>query len=152
MVLQRHFVNIAFILLCLLFPASTFAMSSANYKIDADVIGVAGGLGTSTNYKLNDTLGEPVIGIGQSTNYQMQAGFWYMVNFIISLQVDSNTVNLGTLTPGTPVVGQSVLTVTTDSWGGYDLLASQNPGMPGQEEVAPVQQPTVGPEIPQQNP
>lgn len=31
-------------------------------------------------------------------------------------------------------------------------VPSQNPGMPGQEEVAPVQQPTVGPEIPQQNP
>lgn len=114
------------------------AMSSTNYKIDADVIGVAGGEGISTNYKLTDTLGEPVIGIGQSASYQLQAGFWYMVNYIISLQVDSNTVNLGTLTPGTPVTGQSVLTVTTDSWGGYDLLASQNQEMTHTDTVTTI--------------
>lgn len=113
-------------------------MGSTNYKIDADVIGVAGGLGTSASYKLTDTIGEPVIGIGQSTNYQMQAGFWYMVNFIISLQVDSNTVNLGNLTPGTPVTGESVLTVATDSWGGYDLLASQNHQMTHSDTVTTI--------------
>jgi hypothetical protein len=33
---------------------------------------------------------------------------------------------LGTITPGIPVEGESTLTVTTDSWGGYDLKASQN--------------------------
>lgn len=101
-------------------------MSSDNYKINADVFGVAGGEGSSGNYKLTDTVGEPVIGIGQSDNYALQAGFWYMVNYMISLSVDSNTVNLGTITPGTPITGQSIITVATDSWGGYDLLASQN--------------------------
>lgn len=136
--MKKKFQNISVIFIILFFPISVLAMSSANYKIDADVIGVAGELGSSTNYKLTDTLGEPVIGIGQSTNYQMQAGFWYMVNFIISLQVDSNTVNLGTLTPGTPVVGQSVLTVTTDSWGGYDLLASQNHQMTHTDTVTTI--------------
>ena len=126
---QKYFQNISVIFFCLFFPANVFAMSSQNYKIDADVIGAAGGLGTSANYKLTDTVGEPVIGIGQSANYKTQAGFWYMVNYVISLQVDSNTVNLGTLTPGTPVTGQSVITVMTDSWGGYDLLTSQNHSM-----------------------
>jgi hypothetical protein len=66
-----------------LLPVNALAMSSTNYEINADVVGAAGGLGTSTNYRLTDTAGEPVIGIGQSTNYQLQAGFWYMVNFII---------------------------------------------------------------------
>ncbi len=107
-------------------PGFVFAMGSTNYKINADVIGASGALGSSTNYKLNDTLGEPVIGIGSSANYQLQQGFQYMINTGISLTVDSNTKNLGSVNPGSSVAGQSVLTVTTDSWGGYDLLVDEN--------------------------
>ena len=103
-----------------------FAMGSANYKINADVIGASGELGSSTNYRLSDTLGESVAGIGSSTNYKAQQGFQYMINTGISLTVDSNTVNLGSAVPGSLVQGQSTLQVTTDSWGGYDLLISEN--------------------------
>jgi len=106
-----------------------FAMSSANYKINADVIGASGALGSSTNYKLNDTLGESVAGIGSSSNYKIQQGFQYMINTGISLTVDSDTKNLGSTTPGSLVQGQSTLQVTTDSWGGYDLLISENHSM-----------------------
>ncbi|HBB36496.1 MAG TPA: hypothetical protein DEB07_03430 [Candidatus Moranbacteria bacterium] len=55
------------------------AMTSSNYKIDADVIGGAGNTSTSANYRLGDTLGEPVIGEGASASYKTGAGFWYMV-------------------------------------------------------------------------
>ena len=44
-------------------PSFAFAMGSANYKINADVIGASGALGSSINYKLNDTLGGPVMSI-----------------------------------------------------------------------------------------
>lgn len=110
-------------------PYIVFAMGSANYKINADAIGAGGALGSSTNYKLNDTLGESVAGIGSSTNYKLQQGFQYMVNTGISLTVDSNTQNLGTVAPGSSATGQSTLTVTTDSWGGYDVLLSENHAM-----------------------
>jgi hypothetical protein len=103
-----------------------FAMGSANYKINADVIGVTGGSGSSGSYKLFDTAGEPVIGIGQSLNYKIKAGFAYMTNYSLSLSIDSNTKNLGSVSPGSSVQGQSTLTVTTDSWGGYDVLISEN--------------------------
>ena len=106
-----------------------FAMSSVNYKIDADVIGASGELGSSTSYKLNDTLGEPVIGIGSSSNYKLQQGFQYMINTGISLTIDSDTKNLGLANPGSSVQGQSTLQVITDSWGGYDLLISENHSM-----------------------
>lgn len=125
--MKKYFFEILTVLL--LFPFSCLAVYSTNYQINADVIGIAGGTGSSESYSLTDTAGEPIIGIGQSDSYQLQAGFWYMVNYVISLQIDSNTVNLGTITPGTPVTGQSLITVTTDSWGGYDLLASQNHSM-----------------------
>lgn len=117
------------ILLLIFAPHISLAMSSETYKINADVVGAGGNLGTSETYKLTDTLGQPVIGIGGSETYNLKAGFWYMVNYALSLSVDSNTVNLGTITPGTPTTGQSILTVTTDSWGGYDLFTSQNHSM-----------------------
>jgi hypothetical protein len=122
--------KIIFLLFLLAFLFSqgndVFAMSSANYKIDADVIGVTGGPGSSDNYKLFDTAGEPVIGIGQSLNYKIKAGFAYMINYSLSLSIDSNTKNLGNVDPGSSVQGQSTLTVTTDSWGGYDILINEN--------------------------
>jgi hypothetical protein len=110
-------------------PCIVFAMGSTNYKINADVIGASGALGSSSNYKLNDTIGEPVAGIGSSSSYQLQQGFQYMINTGISLTVDSNTKNLGSVNPGSSASGQSTLTVTTDSWGGYDTLLSENHAM-----------------------
>lgn len=105
------------------------AMSSETYRIDADVIGSAGGLGTSESYKLTDTLGEPVVGIGQSETFAAQQGFWYMLTYSLTMSINSNTVNLGLLHPGIARTGQSMITVTTDSWGGYDLFASENHAM-----------------------
>ena len=125
---MKHLIKIIAIVF-IVAPAAVFAMGSANYKIDADVIGASGALGSSTNYKLNDTLGEPVAGIGSSANFKLQQGFQYMINTGISLTVDSNTKNLGSVNPGSSVAGQSTLTVTTDSWGGYDLLVDENHAM-----------------------
>ena len=61
-----------------------------------------------------------------------------MVNTAINLTVDSSTVNLGTITPGTPVEGQSVLTVTTDSWGGYDLKVNEDHNMTHTDAVTTI--------------
>ena len=126
---MNNVIKIIFLITLFVFPISVFAMGSANYKINADAIGTGGSLGASTNYQLSDTLGEPVTGIGSSTNFVAEQGFQYMVSTGISLTIDSNTQNLGTVTPGASATGQSTLTVTTDSWGGYDLLASENHGL-----------------------
>lgn len=117
---------LAIIVSIVFFPSDVFAMSSANYKINADAIGTSGAMGSSATYKLFDTVGEPVIGIGSSDNFKAKLGFAYMTNFSLSLAIDSNTKNLGNVAPGSSVQGQSTLTVTTDSWGGYDILISEN--------------------------
>lgn len=110
-------------------PGFVFAMSSTNYKINADVIGASGELGSSASYKITDTFGESVAGIGSSASYSLEQGFQYMINTGISLTVDSNAKNLGSVVPGSAVTGQSTLGVVTDSWGGYDLLISENNAM-----------------------
>lgn len=117
------------LLLIFLFPLFCGAAASENYKINADVIGIGGALGSSESYKLTDTLGEPIIGVGTSESYKTKAGFWYMAGTSLSLIVDSNTKNLGNIDPGTPVTAESTLGVTSDSWGGYDLLASEDQKM-----------------------
>jgi hypothetical protein len=124
-------INLNIIAVCFLLiaPSAVFAMSSDNYSISADVIGASGSIGSSTSYQLNDTLGEPVVGIGTSSNFTAQQGFQYMVNTGISFTVDSNTQDFGTVVPGSSVSGQSTLTVTTDSWGGYDVMVSENHAM-----------------------
>ena len=48
------------------------------------------------------------------------------VQEVITLTCDSATVNLGNLTPGTPVTGTSVCTGTTNANGGYNLAVLRN--------------------------
>lgn len=115
-----------FMCLSVLFPLGAYGMTSETFEIQADAIGVGGGSGTSGSYGLVDTIGEPIIGKSQSETYGIEAGFAAMVNYSISLTVDSATANLGSVAPGDAANGQSILTVTTDSWGGYDLLIAEN--------------------------
>jgi len=101
-------------------------MSSDSYKINADSINAGGAPGSSATYKLNDTIGEIATGEGASGIYKMKAGFWYMVNTYLTLAVDDTSKDLGTLISGTPVTGQTVVSVTTDSWNGYVLNVSKD--------------------------
>ena len=112
-----------------LLAENVLSASSTNYRIESDVIGIAGNTSGSTNFNLSDTLGQPVVGLGGSTTYKVQDGFWHTVNFSLSLTLDSNDLDLGTVTPGSPVVGQTTISVITDAWGGYDLLTNQNHSM-----------------------
>jgi hypothetical protein len=101
-------------------------MESESFKINADVVGIGGDLGSSENYVLTDTVGETVIGLSDSENYGAQQGFWQMMGTGISLTIDSNTFDLGLVNPTNSAEGQSVLSVITDAWGGYDLYINEN--------------------------
>jgi len=130
---------ISSLIFCLfLFSENVLASSSANYRIESDVIGIGGNSSGSASYNISDTLGQSVIGLGTSTNYKVQEGFWHTVNFSISLAVDSHNLNLGTITPGTPVNEQTTISVITDAWGGYDLLVSQNHAMTHTDAVTTI--------------
>ena len=119
-------------------PVIVFAMGSANYKINADIVGGNGGIGSSDNYRIQDTLGEPVAGRGSSLDYSLQQGFQYMLNTGISLTIDSDTHDFGMVSPGASVQGQSILMTTTDSWGGYNLLISENHAMLSTDAVTTI--------------
>lgn len=125
--MRKNFGNILLIAGFLMASTSScLAMSSENFKINADVIGEAGGFSSSENFGLNDTLGQPVIGLGASENFKAQQGYWYMVNNSLRLEIDSHLVDLGHTVAGEPVEGASTLKVTTDAWAGYTILAREN--------------------------
>ena len=111
-------------------PLFVFAATDGTYNISIDNVGFAGGEESSdSTYNLSDTIGTPLVGLGTSTNYKTQDGFWYMVNNTLALELDSNTKNLGTVTPGSPNTASTTVTVTTDAPGGYELLIKEDQQM-----------------------
>lgn len=101
------------------------AMSSTNYYIYADSIDFGGGTGTSTSYNLQDSLGGYATGISTSTSYEIRAGYQAAIRGSLSLTLDGNSINFGTLTTAGTVVSDNILaTVNTDSASGYTLSIS----------------------------
>ena len=112
--------------LSLLLPGFVLAaMSSTNYYIYADSVDFGGGMGTSTSYTLQDSLGGYSVGISTSTSYQVRAGYQAAEMGQLSFSLDSNSVNLGTLSAaGVVATSDIIATITTDSATGYTLSVS----------------------------
>jgi len=77
---KRKIFAFSAVLLCsLLLAGVVWAMSSASYAIEWDVIGGGGGPMSSASYAVNSTLGQATIGLSSSTSYGLGAGYWYGV-------------------------------------------------------------------------
>jgi len=111
-------------------PLFVLAATDGTYNITVDNVGFTGGeSGSDGVYQLTDTVGEPLVGLGTSEDYKTQDGLWYAVNNTLALELDSSTKDFGTVTPGVPNTATTIVTVTTDAGGGYDLLVSENQQM-----------------------
>ena len=67
-------------LLCgLVVAGAAWAMSSASYAINWDVIGGGGGPISSASYAMNSTVGQAAIGFKTVSNYKLGSGYWYGV-------------------------------------------------------------------------
>lgn len=105
------------------------AMSSTDYYIYADSLDFGGGGATSTDYNLQGSIGGEVApGISTSTSYQVNAGYQAMVRGGLTLSLNSNSVDFGSLAAGTVVSRSVVATVDTDSGTGYTLSVSNVSG------------------------
>lgn len=99
------------------------AMSSASYNIVADSISVGGGLSTSTtSYTMQDTVGGVAVGISASSSYQINAGYQAQDNSALSFDINSNSIDLGTLANGQ--LATANITATVSASGGYVLSIS----------------------------
>lgn len=135
-----------FLLGFLAFPATSWGlMSSTNYTIFADSVDSGGVLSTSGTYSLQDTAGESPVGTASSSAYEVIAGYQAMDWSVLTMDINTNTINLGTLVIDQVVTSSVVVTVTADADTGYVLsvasvsgtsLGSVNDGSvtPGSEE------------------
>ena len=112
----------------MLLPSVVFsAMSSTNYRIDADSLEVGGALSSGGSFRLEDTIG----GLGgtvTSTSYQVRGGFHGSSGSILSLTLSSASIALGTLSATQVTSGSAVVTVATDSDSGYTLSVASVSG------------------------
>lgn len=117
------FCTLLFVIAIILIPKYSKAISSSNYQIPQFQLPQAGEVLDSDNYGLRSTI-TSISGVAESSNYGLDTAFPAVTGVTISLSLDSATVNLGSLTPGTPITGTTTATVATDSSAGF-ILAIQ---------------------------
>lgn len=110
---------------------SSASMSSTNYQIWQDAISVGGGQDQSSgNYDLSDTLGELAIGHSSSSVDSIKAGFreteYYLGYEVLSLAVDSSSLDLGELDSEQETNTSHTITVNTNSYHGLSVTFSGN--------------------------
>ncbi len=76
---RKAFALCAALLCGLVVAGVAWAMSSASYAIEWDVIGGGGGPMSSVSYALNGTVGQGAIGAKGSASYRLGSGYWYGV-------------------------------------------------------------------------
>lgn len=123
--MKRVLVVIFIIAVTFLAQRSWGAMSSTNYYIYADVIGVGGVLSTSSAYSLQDTSGESFAGFTTSSSYLIKGGYQYMEQDELSLSVSNTSLSLGSLVQYTASsTAATTVSVSSGSAGGFSLSIS----------------------------
>ena len=103
------------------FTSASYIITWGNFNIDS-------GKKSSTNYSLTDTLGQNAPGAFNSAGYTVQSGFQYIYNTFaqFSFSVNKLSINLGTLVPGVGSTDTNIITISTPSGHGYQIIASEN--------------------------
>lgn len=101
--------------------ASWGVMSSTNYTIFADSIDSGGVLSTGGAYSLEDTAGESPVGSATSSTYEVIGGYQAMDWSVLIMDIDTNVINLGTLSVLSVATSPAVVSVTADATTGYVL-------------------------------
>lgn len=106
----------------LMFPSRSWGvMSSTNYTIFADSVDSGGSLSTGGTYSLEDTAGESPVGSSTSSIYEVIGGYQAMDWSVLTMDINTTTINLGTLVIDQVASAAAVVTVDADASTGYVL-------------------------------
>ena len=106
----------------LAFPTASWGlMSSTNYTIFADSVDSGGILSTGGVYSLQDTGGESPVGSSTSSSYEVIGGYQAMDWSVLTMDVNTTTINLGTLAIDQVTSASAVISVSADAITGYVL-------------------------------
>lgn len=97
-------------------------MTSTNYTITLDAIGMSGSESTSTSYYLSDSIGETPVLIASSTSYTIYGGFQSAIVGTISYTLSTTALDLGSLSTGAVNTASVVATISCDS--GFTLTTA----------------------------
>jgi hypothetical protein len=102
--------------------------TSSSYIIDWGNFNITSGRKTSTNYSLTDTVGQNAPGPYQNTGYIVKSGFQYIYDTFnqLTFVIDDLEINLGTLVAGVASTSTNIITISTPSGHGYQILAQYN--------------------------
>lgn len=106
--------------------AQTF--DSSSYHIDFGNFNMTSGKKTSASYTLTDTVGQNAPGQYDSNGYILKAGFQYLYeqNVPFSFKISNLDLNFGNLVPNIGSTVTNIITISTPTGHGYDVLAVAN--------------------------
>jgi hypothetical protein len=121
---------IAALLIILSFPAGVIAQhfSSADYIIDWGNFNMTSGQKSSANFIVTDNVGQNAPGPYTSTDFVLKSGFEYIYDTFnqFSFSIDNLSINLGTLAAGIASTATNIISITTPSGHGYQVMAQEN--------------------------
>jgi hypothetical protein len=120
-------VVLVFISSILAYSASAQTMSNNSYMIQMGNLNSISGEPTGSGYRLSYTAGQTGPGLYSGTNYKVRAGFQYILSIIpFRFSITNNFIDFGIVSPTSPVLRTSTLTVSNGSAFGYQVTASEN--------------------------
>jgi hypothetical protein len=104
------------------------SFTSPSYNIQWGNFNMTGGKKASTDFILTDTVGQNAPGKFTSTGFVVKSGFQYAYDQLskFSFKIDNLDINFGHLVPNVGSTQTNIVTVTTPSGKGYDILAVVN--------------------------
>ncbi len=121
---------ILFVVISIFIPLPVIAQSfsSSSYKIQWGNFNMTAGKKSSANYQLTDTVGQNAPGQYDNVGYTVKAGFQYIYDTFtyFSFQIDDLSIELGTLSAGATSTDSNIITITTPSGQGYQIMVHQN--------------------------
>lgn len=113
----------------LMFPSRTWGvMSSTNYTIFADSVDSGGVISTGGTYNLQDTAGEFSVGSSTGGTYNVIGGYQAMDWSVLTIDINTTVINLGTLSLSAVATSPAVVSVTADADTGYVLSVASVSG------------------------
>ncbi len=104
------------------------SFDSNSYHIDFGNFNMTSGKKSSTNYILTDTVGQNAPGKYSSNGYTVKAGFQYIYDTFETFSFSISDIDLpfGSMTPNVGSTQSNIITITSPSNRGYEILAIAN--------------------------